>query len=128
MTNVEGGGEATLIHQHPAVSLETLTHSAKRLIAIKKRDLQPGDWVFVKTLRSIYRLRVTGNGMFEVTGGWFDAKGLSPLTTRVLGCTWGGSAIKVDVVAVCGLRLEFGNRLTTSPIQKIFLVPKVLQN
>jgi hypothetical protein len=39
----------------------------------------------------------------------------------IAGCTWGGSAIKIDIVAACGLCLEFTNRLTTSPIQKIFL-------
>jgi hypothetical protein len=34
----------------------------------------------------------------------------------------GGSIIKVDIVAACGLSLEFGNRVVTSTIQKIFVV------
>jgi hypothetical protein len=66
--------------------------------------------------------------MYSVSGGWFDKKGLSPMTTRIAGCTWGGSAIKVDTAAVCGLRLEFGNRLITSTIQKIIHLPFVWQN
>jgi hypothetical protein len=32
--------------------------------------------------------------------------------------------IKVDVVAACGLCLEFGNHVVTSPVQKIFFYPK----
>ena len=52
-------------------------------------------------------------------GGWFDNEGLSPFKTTINGCTWGGRAIKVDVVAACGLHLEFGNQLITSRIQKV---------
>jgi len=47
---------------------------------------------------------------------------MSPVTTSIAGCTWGGSSIKVNIVAACGLCLEFGNRLITSPIQRIIVV------
>ncbi len=47
-----------------------------------------------------------------------DKEGLSPLRTTINGCTWGGSAIKVDIVAACGLHLEFGNRVVTSRIKE----------
>jgi len=41
------------------------------------------------------------------------------MKTTIAGCTWGGSAIKEDIVAACGLHLEFGKRVVTSTIQKV---------
>jgi len=111
-----------------AHSLDTIIESANKLSAVKKSDLHAGDRVYVKTLNSHYALSVVGNGTYRVSGGWFDRKGLSPAIVTVAGCTWGGSVIKVDVVAACGLSLEFGNRLVTSPVQKIFLLPHASQN
>ena len=35
---------------------------------------------------------------------------------------WGGSAIKHDIVAACGLFLEFGNWVITTRIQKIRVI------
>ncbi len=110
------------------VALERIVACSLLLNGVGKTDLVPGDRVFVKTRNSLYNIRVLGNGKYSVSGGWFDRKGLSPMTTRIAGCTWGGSAIKIDVVAVCGLRLEFGNRLITSTIQKIIRLPFVWQN
>lgn len=110
------------------VALERIVACSLLLNGVGKTDLVPGDRVFVKTRNSLYNIRVLGNGKYSVSGGWFDKKGLSPMTTRIAGCTWGGSAIKIDVVAVCGLRLEFGNRLITSTIQKIICLPFGWQN
>jgi hypothetical protein len=95
---------------------------------VRKTDLSPGDRVYIKTRNSLYEILVLGNGMYSVSGGWFDKKGLSPMTTRITGCTWGGSAVKVDIVAACGLCLEFDNRLITSTIQKVILFPFGRQN
>ena len=106
----------------PGVSLESQVRAADHLRQVRKADLHLGDMVFVKTLRSTYRIKVKTSGRYEVSGGWFDQKGLSPTDLGIAGCTWGGSAIKVDIVAACGLCLEFANRLVTSPIQKIILV------
>jgi hypothetical protein len=39
----------------------------------------------------------------------------------VNGCTWGGSAIKSDILAAPGLFLEFGNRVRTTRIQQVNL-------
>jgi hypothetical protein len=61
--------------------------------------------------------------MYRVSGGWFDRKHMSPLKLGINGCTWGGSAIKVDVVAACGLHLEFGNRVLTSRIERLRVIP-----
>lgn len=103
-------------------SLSAIVRSSERLREVHKSDLSVGDWIFVKTCNSIYSIRVDSPGIYNVSGGWFDRRGLSPVKTTILGCTWGGSVIKVDVVAVSGLMLEFGNRLTTSPIQDIFVL------
>jgi hypothetical protein len=114
--------------EHIGVALERIVEHSLHVRGLGKADLAPGDRVFVKTRNSLYDIRVLGNGMYSVSGGWFDKKGLSPMTTGIAGCTWGGSAIKVDIVAACGLSLEFGNRLITSTIQKVILLPLGWQN
>jgi hypothetical protein len=48
--------------------------------------------------------------------------------TTITGCTLGGSVIKLDIVAACGLRLEFGNRVVTTPIQKVYVIRLGSQN
>jgi hypothetical protein len=103
-------------------SLESQISSVDYLRQVRKADLNPGDWVFVKTVRSLYRIKVKEDGRYEISGGWFDKKGLPPTELGIAGCTWGGSAIKTDIVAACGLCLEFANRLITSPIQKMILI------
>jgi len=110
-----------VIPANRAGTLDAQIRSADQLPQVRKADLHPGDWVVVKTVQSTYRIKVKQNGRYEVSGGWFDKKGLPPTELGITGCTWGGSAVKVDVVAACGLCLEFANRLITSPIQKIFL-------
>jgi hypothetical protein len=67
-------------------------------------------------------------GYFAVSGGWFDRHSSSPVRTRINGCTWGGTAIKVDIIAACGLCLEFGNRVVTSSIRSIFILPHGSEN
>ena len=110
------------------LTLSSIVRSAGHLGELSKASLRPGDLVTVKTSNSVYSVRVLPDGFCRVTGGWFDRKGLSPATTRIAGCTWGGSAIKIDVAAACGLRMEFGNRLVTSTIEKIILLPHWLRN
>ena len=58
----------------------------------------------------------------DVSGGWFDQRGLSPATTTINGCTWGGSAIKTDLLAGPGLFLEFGNTVVTSRIRIVHVI------
>ena len=109
-------------------TLSGLTRASDLLPHVKKADLSAGDWLVITTVKSVYRLRVLADGRFEASGGWFDKKGLSPMRISVSGCTWGGSAIMTRVVAACGLRIEFGNRLTTSPVRRIVVVPGALLN
>jgi hypothetical protein len=105
------------------ISLLTMAPSLAQVSKLRKTDLAPGDWVFVKTLRSLYQIRVLENGLYEVSGGWFDRKSLSPAKTGIAGCTWGGTVIHTNVAAACGMCLEFDNRLTTSLIQRVCIVP-----
>ena len=85
---------------------------------VLRSQLQRGDRLLVVTENSIYSIRVLGGGWFAISGGWFDRQGLSPARTSIAGCTWGGSAIRRDVVAARGLRLEFGNRVVTTRIRE----------
>jgi hypothetical protein len=100
----------------------------RHLIQIDKKDIQYGDWIFLKTLNSIYTIQVLGDGNYILSGGWFDRKHLSPFKITINGCTWGGSIIKTDIIAACGLCIEFGNKLVTSRIRKIFYIPGCLSN
>ena len=111
------------IKHRVGASLASIINSSDSLLGVKKSDVHKGDLVFVKTRNSRYEIRVLGQGNYAVSGGWFDRKGTSPALMTIAGCTWGGSSIMVDLVAACGLRLEFGNRLVTSTIQRIIVVP-----
>jgi hypothetical protein len=102
--------------------LEKIVESTSHLKQVRKAELQFGDLVLIKTRNSLYSVSVLESDCYLVSGGWFDRKGLSPTKASVSGCTWGGSIIKVDTLAACGLRLEFGNRVLTTPIQKVFVV------
>lgn len=95
---------------------------AKFLSAVLKSELRSGDWVRVATRNSVYWICALGNGLYSVSGGWFDRKGLSPLPVSINGCTWGGSAIKQDIVAAPGLFLEFGNQVQTTRIVNVRVI------
>lgn len=97
-------------------TLDRIAHQADGLQAVRKTDLEFGDLLLVTTKNSVYSIHVLENCLYSVCGGWFDRKGLSPSTTAINGCTWGGRAIKWDIVAAHGLHLEFGNQVVTSRI------------
>lgn len=99
--------------------LEKIIESTSHLKQVRKAELQFGDIVLIKTRNSLYSISVLESDYYLVSGGWFDRKGLSPTKASISGCTWGGSIIKVDTLAACGLCLEFGNRVVTTPIQKV---------
>ena len=110
------------------ILLENIVEFSDKLPQIKKSEVIVGDWIFVKTKNSIYRIEKGSNNKFYVSGGWFEKNGFNNYRTTINGCTWGGSAIKTDVVAVCGLSIEFGNRLKTSRIKKIIVMSACLLN
>ena len=103
-------------------SLDMLTREAERLQGVRKPDLGCGDGVIVTTRNSSYSIISLGNGMFRVSGGWFDRMGESPAITTINGCTWGGSAIKSDLIAGPGLFLEFGNKVVTTRIRDVRVI------
>jgi len=109
-------------------SLEKIVESTTRLKQVRKAELQYGDLLLVTTRNSVYSVRVLDNDLYLVSGGWFDREGLSPMKTTITGCTWGGSIIKMDIAAACGLCLEFGNRVVTTTIQKVCLIRYGSQN
>lgn len=109
-------------------SLEKIVQNSDQLKKVRKADLHFGDLVVITTLNSVYSLQVINDGLYLVSGGWFDTHNLSPLKTTINGCTWGGSIIKIDIVAACGLCVEFGNQVVTSPIQKICIFPNGMEN
>jgi hypothetical protein len=103
-------------------TLEARTIDADRLEAVRKNDLLNGDSVLVRTKNSVYAIRALGKGLYKVSGGWFDRHGGSGQVVTINGCTWGGSAIKQDIVAARGLYLEFGNRVVTTRIRDIMVI------
>jgi hypothetical protein len=111
-----------------AATLDRIVRSSHRLPKVRKDELKPGDWVIIRTVRSVYTLKVLVGGLYEVRGGWFDKRGSAPVRIGVTGATWGGSAIMPQVLAVCGMSVEFRNRLITSPVQSIVIWPGRLCN
>lgn len=109
-------------------SLAAIAASVSRLNCLERNRVRAGDWVVVRTCNSTYCLCAQDDGSFLVSGGWFARTSPHPQNVRVNGCTWGGRIIKVDIVAAVGLCLEFGNRVTTSPIVKILVIQRERQN
>lgn len=108
--------------------LHSATETADSLKKIEKRQLAVGDYLLVSTRNSVYQIQKVDEHIYEVSGGWFDLQNLSPARLNIRGCTWGGSAIKVDVAAACGLCLEFDNNVTTSTIRKFVYIPLCTSN
>jgi hypothetical protein len=100
-------------------TLTAVTEEAASLCGVRKADLDLGDQVVVQTRNSLYSILSLGDGRYRVSGGWFARGGESPVTITINGCTWGGSAIKTDLVAGLGLHLEFGNTVRTSRIREV---------
>lgn len=102
-----------------ARTLSAIVDHSQQLEPVHKIDLQYGDWIVVTTKNSTYSICCLGQELYAVSGGWFDRQSTAPLTVSVNGCTWGGSAIKSDILAAPGLFLEFGNRVRTTRIQQV---------
>jgi hypothetical protein len=105
-----------------ARTVNAMLEQVGRIDFVRKADLRKGDRLLVSTENSVYSIDVNEDTTYSVSGGWFDSQGLSPARLSIAGCTWGGSVIKCDIVAACGLRLEFGNRVVTSRIREVRVV------
>ena len=97
-------------------TLGAIVDRLEHLEAVRKADLEIGDQVLVTTRNSVYSIHEIQEDVYAVAGGWFDQRGLSPSRVAISGCTWGGRAIKQDIVAACGLHIEFDNQVVTSRI------------
>ena len=115
-------GQLQLPGKSRPMALNDLVREVERLQGVEKADLKCGDLVMVHTRNSSYAIFCLGDGRYRVSGGWFDRTGASPATTTINGCTWGGSAIKTDLVAGRGLFLEFGNHVVTTRIQQVQVI------
>ncbi|HEY7575854.1 MAG TPA: hypothetical protein VIB08_11855 [Thermoanaerobaculia bacterium] len=93
-----------------------------RCQSVRKTDLRRGDRIRVETENSVYDIAVLEDSTYSISGGWFDRQGISPVRISIAGCTWGGTVIKNDIVAACGLHLEFGNRVVTSRIREVHVI------
>jgi hypothetical protein len=78
--------------------------------------VQPGDWIVARTKNSTYVLAVMPDGTFRVSGGWFSAERAEERPVRVVGCTWGGSAILGQMIAAPGMCIEFDNGVHTTRV------------
>jgi hypothetical protein len=108
-------------------TLAARVQQARSLEEVRKKDLRAGDRVLVTTRNSLYTIWVLDDGVYRVSGGWFDLQRISPQRMAINGCTWGGSAIKRDILAACGLRLEFGNTVRTTRIREVRVIPAEAQ-
>ena len=109
-------------------SLSKIVKHCADLGMIFKSEVQCGDELVIRTRNSRYTLEALPNGRFRISGGWFDRHCDSPPELTINGCTWGGSIIKQDIVAAIGLCIEFGNRVVTSPVQRVVHLPSTMRN
>lgn len=103
-------------------TLEGMVRHAPHIEGVWSRDVEPGDWVVVRTKNSVYSLFSLGDGHFRVAGGWFTIHGFDNLRIRIAGCTWGGCAIHTGLVAAPGMWLEFANGVRTTCIREVRLL------
>jgi hypothetical protein len=95
---------------------------SQRIGSLRKTDIRAGDLVILRTRNSVYAMHARGDDEFEVSGGWFERKGVSGTVTAVRGCSFGGCMLKIDIVAACGLCTEFANRLVTTPVRSFVVL------
>ena len=105
-----------------ARTLDRIVETAEQISGVRFDDVQPGDWVVVKTKNSSYSLAALGDGVYRVSGGWFAANGEEDRDVRIAGCTWGGAVIHTRLVAAIGMFLEFDNGVRTTRIRDIKLI------
>jgi hypothetical protein len=109
-------------------TLDAMVAASDDTPRVSRADVSDGDWLLVRTRNSVYTITVGPGRECLVSGGWFDRRGVAPAHTTVSGCTWGGSVIRVDLIAAVGLCIEFGNRLITTEARRIFHLRKAMLN
>jgi hypothetical protein len=112
----------TGVHDLGVRTLDAIVRHGSEVNSVGKKDVGLGDYIVIETRNSSYTMMVLGDNNYSVSGGWFDRQGLSPMRVSINGCTWGGTAIKHDIVAAPGLFLEFSNQVKTTRIQQVRVV------
>lgn len=110
---------ATAITAH---TLDHLAAAAEMHDGVRFSDVQRGDWIIVRTKNSIYTLAPLGDGRFVASGGWFAAEQAEDRPVHIRGCTWGGSALYVRMVAAPGMCIEFDNGVRTTRAREVRLI------
>lgn len=105
-----------------ARTLDRIVDSVPAIDGIWAHDVQPGDWVVIRTRNSTYSLAAQGDGVYRVAGGWFAASSNENRDVRIAGCTWGGAVIHTRLVAAPGMFLEFDNGVRTTRIRDVQLI------
>ncbi|MCG6948333.1 MAG: hypothetical protein LJE93_05385 [Acidobacteria bacterium] len=105
-----------------AIPIDDLAEAAVAVGGVRRSELESGDRVIVSTKNSVYSLVVRGDGLFDISGGWFEREGTGPDSIEVLGCTAGGHALFSDHIAAPGLFMEFADGLRTTRIRTVRLI------
>jgi hypothetical protein len=102
-----------------AIPIDDLAEAAGVAGGVRRQDLTSGDRIIVSTRNSVYSLVFRSDGLFDVSGGWFERRGSGPDTVEILGCTAGGHALFSNHIAVPGLFMEFADGLRTTRIRTV---------
>jgi hypothetical protein len=102
-----------------AIPIDDLAEAAGVVGGVRRPDLDPGDRVIVSTKNSVYSLTVRADGLFDVSGGWFEREGKGETRVEVIGCTAGGHALFSDHIAAPSLFMEFADGLRTTRIRTV---------
>jgi hypothetical protein len=102
-----------------AISIDDLADAAEGFRGVRRQDLESGDRVVISTKNSVYSLTARMDGLFDVSGGWFEREGRGLVTVEILGCTAGGHALFTDHIAAPGLFMEFADGLRTTRIRTV---------
>jgi hypothetical protein len=124
------GSMAALQDRMPQMELAALHHRTPgahvdcvgRLEMMLKTDLHSEGRILVTTRNSTYSIHVLQDDLYSVSGGWLDTQGVAPSKAAINGSSWGGRAIKRDIVAACALHLEFGSQLVTARIAEFQVI------
>jgi hypothetical protein len=106
-----------------AIPIDDLAEVAGVVAGVRRQDLSSGDRIIVSTKNSVYSLVFRGDGLFDVSGGWFEREGPGPTSVEILGCTAGGHALFSDHIAAPGLFMEFADGLRTTRIRTVRRIP-----
>ena len=105
-----------------ARTLDRIVAHAQRSKASGHATSSEGDWVVVRTRNSIYSLASRRRRPLSRRRRLVRGRQCENVRVRVVGCTWGGTAIHTGLVAAPGMFLEFDNGVRTTRIREVRLM------